>query len=162
MRFSELRERMNVDDPGRLNYRLNQLRSAFVRRATDGYELRESGKRIIRVLLSGTAIHDPEIQPVEVDMACWYCGAQAEWSYKDGWRYLECTQCDARYVESFPPGVISKNQFSFSGLLDRTPNDLNEADRIWGAHRSATVMDGVCLGCTGPMPVSSLQICDDH
>ncbi|WP_458204900.1 winged helix-turn-helix domain-containing protein [Haladaptatus sp. NG-SE-30] len=162
MRFAELRERVGVDDPGRLNYHLNKLTTHFVRRNEDGYELRDSGKRIVRMLLSGAAIDDPEIESVEVNIACWYCGGQPELSYRDGWRYLECTSCDARCVETFPPGVISKNEFPPSGLRGRTPNEINGADRIWGAHRRASVMDGVCPECAGDMPVTSVEICDDH
>lgn len=162
MRFAELRERVGVDDPGRLNYHLNQLRTHFVRRTDDGYVLMDSGKRIVRMLLSGTAIDDPEIEPVAVDTACWYCGGEPELSYREGWRYLECTSCDARCVESFRPGVISKNEFPPSGLRGRTPNEINEADRIWGAHRRASVMDGVCPECAGDMPVSSIRVCEDH
>jgi len=162
MRFAELRERVGVDDPGRLNYHLSKLLNHFVRRTEDGYELMDSGKRIVRMLLSGTAIDDPEIEPVEVGIACWYCGGQPEWSYREGWRYLECTNCDARCVESFPPGVISKSEFPPSGLRGRTPNEINEADRIWGTHRRASVMDGVCPECAGDMPVTSVEICQDH
>ena len=162
MRFADLRERVSADDPGGIYYHLNKLTAHFVRRTGEGYELRESGKRIVRMLLSGTAIDDPEIEPVEVDISCWYCGGQPEWSYREGWRYLECTNCDARCVDTFPPGVISKNEFPPSGLRDRTPNEINEADRIWGAHRRASVMDGVCPDCAGDMPVSSVQICENH
>lgn len=162
MRFTELREHVDVDDPGRLNYHLNKLATTFVRRHEDGYELREAGRRIVRVLLSGTAIREPSIEPVPVDVSCWYCGGQPTWSYRDGWRYLECTNCDARCVESFQPGVISKNEFPPAGLLDRTPNEINDADRIWSAHRRASVMDGVCPECSGPMPVGSIEICEDH
>jgi len=162
MRFAQLRERIGVEDPGRLNYHLNKLLGHFVRRTDDGYELMDAGKRIVRILLSGTAIDDPEIEPVAVDISCWYCGGQPEWSYREGWRYLECTNCDARCVESFPPGVISKTEFPPSGLRGRTPNEINEADRIWGAHRRASVMDGVCPECAGEMPVTSVEICEDH
>jgi DNA-binding transcriptional ArsR family regulator len=162
VRFSELRERVGADDPGRLNYHLNKLTTHFVRRTDDGYELRESGKRIVRVLLSGTAIDDPEIEPVAVDVSCWYCGGATEFSYRDGSRYLECTSCDARCVENFPPGVISKNELPPSGLLDRTAEEINDANRIWGAHRRASVMDGVCPECAGAMPVRSVLICEDH
>ncbi|WP_265108625.1 winged helix-turn-helix domain-containing protein [Halosolutus halophilus] len=162
MRFAELRERIGVEDPGRLNYHLNELMDHFVRRTEDGYELMDSGKRIVRMLLSGTAIDDPEIEPVAVDISCWYCGGQPEWSYREGWRYLECTNCDARCVDTFPPGVISKNEFPPSGLRGRTPNEINEADRIWGAHRRASVMDGVCPECAGDMPITSVGICDNH
>lgn len=162
MRFADLRDHLSADDPGRLNYHLNKLTTHFVRRTEDGYQLREAGKRIVRVLLSGTAIDDPEIDPVDVDMSCWYCDGQAKWSYRDGWRYLECTNCDARCVDSFPPGVLSKSVFPPSGLLDRTPNEINEADRIWSAHRRASVMDEVCPECAGSMPVESIDICADH
>ncbi|MDX1745306.1 MAG: hypothetical protein R3324_05155, partial [Halobacteriales archaeon] len=161
-RFAELRERIGVDDPGRLNYHLNKLLDRFVRRTEDGYELMDSGKRIVRMLLSGTAIDDPEIDPVEVDISCWYCGGQPEWSYFEGWRYLECTNCDARCVDTFPPGVISKSEFPPSGLRNRTPNEINRADRIWGTHRRASVMDGVCPDCAGDMPVTSIEVCSDH
>ncbi|WP_255196677.1 winged helix-turn-helix domain-containing protein [Halorarius litoreus] len=162
IRFADLRECIGVDDPGRLNYHLNKLMETFVRRTEDGYELMESGKRIVRMVLSGTAIADPEIEPVAVDISCWYCGGQPVWSYREGWRYLECTNCEARCVRSFPPGVISKSEFPPSGLRGRTPNEINEADRIWGAHRRASVMDGVCPECAGEMPVISVDICEDH
>ncbi len=162
MRFTDLRERVSADDPGRLNYHLNKLQNIFVRRTDDGYELMDSGKRIVRMLLSGTAIDDPEIEPVEVDISCWYCGGQPEWSYREGWRILECTNCDARCVDTFQPGVISKTEFPPSGLRERTPNEINEADRIWGTHRRASVMDGVCPECAGDMSINSIDICNDH
>ena len=162
VRFAELRERVTADDPGGIYYHLDKLTTHFVRRTEAGYELREAGKRIVRMLLSGTAIDDPEIEPVAVDISCWYCGGQPEWSYRDGWRYLECTSCEARCVDSFEPGVISKNEFPPSGLRARDPNEINEADRIWSTHRRASVMDGVCPECAGPMPVTSVAVCDDH
>ncbi len=162
MRFAELREEVTADDPGGIYYHLDKLTTHFVRRTEEGYELRESGKRIARIVLSGTAIDDPEIEPVAVDVDCWYCGGQPTLSYRDGWRYLECTSCEARCVDSFPPGVISKNEFPPSGIRDRTPNEINEADRIWGAHRRASVMDGVCPECAGNMPIDSIEVCDDH
>ena len=160
--FAELRDRVSADDPGGIFYHLDKLTTHFVRRSEAGYELREAGKRIVRMLLSGTAIDDPVIDPVAVEISCWYCGGQPEWSYREGWRYLECTNCDARCVDSFPAGVISKNEFPPSGLRGRTPNEINDADRVWGSHRRASVIDGVCPDCAGDMPVTSVRICDDH
>lgn len=162
MRFADLRDRISADDPGGIYYHLDKLTTHFVRHTEEGYELREAGKRIVRILLSGTAIDDPEIKPVEVDVSCWYCDGQPEYSYRNGWRYLECTNCDARCVDTFPPGVISKSEFPPSGLRDRTPNEINEADRVWGAHRRASVMDGVCPECAGDMAITSIDICEDH
>ncbi len=162
MRFSDLREQVSIDDSGQVHYHLDKLTDHFVRHSEDGYELRESGKRIVRMLLSGTALDDPEIEPVEIDESCPYCGGQPLLSYRDGWRYLECTNCDVRCVPSFPPGVISMSEFPPSGLRDRTPNEISRADWIWSAHRRASVMDGVCPECAGTMSITSINICDDH
>lgn len=162
MRFADLREQISVDDPGQIYYHLQKLATHFIRRTDHGYELRESGNRIVRILLSGTAIDDPEIEPVPVDISCWYCDGQPLLRYHDGWRYLECTHCAARCVDTFPPGVISKSEYPPSGLRNRTPNEINDADRIWEAHRRASVMDGVCPECAGDMPVATIDICENH
>lgn len=162
IRFAELRERVSADDPGRIHYHLDKLTEHFVRNTDVGYELRESGKRIVRMLLSGIALDDPDIEPVEVNMSCPYCGGQTLFSYRDGWRYVECTDCEVRCVPSFPPGVISMTELPPSGLRDRTPNEIGEADWIWSAHRRASVMDGVCPECAGEMPVTSVYVCNEH
>nr|WP_306052508.1 hypothetical protein [Natronococcus sp. AD5] len=162
MRFADLRERVSADDPGQIHYHLDKLTDHFVSHSEEGYELRESGKRIVRMILSGTALDDPEIEPVEIDGSCPYCGGQPLYSYRDGWRYVECTNCDARCAPSFPPGVLSMTEFPPSGLRDRTPNEISDADRIWRAHRRASIMDGVCPECAGNMPITSINICDNH
>lgn len=162
VRFADLRERVRIDDSGQVHYHLDKLTDHFVRHSEEGYELRESGKRIVRTILSGTALDDREIEPVEVDTSCPYCGSQTLLRYKNGWRYLECTDCDVRCVPSFPPGVISMSEFPPSGLRDRTPSEISDADWIWSAHRRASVMDGVCPECAGNMPITSITICDDH
>ncbi len=162
MRFTDLRERVSADDPGQIHYHLDKLTAHFVRHSEEGYALRESGKRIVRMLVSGIALEHPEIEPAAIDISCPYCGGQTLFSYRDGWRYLECTDCDTRCVPSFPPGVISMSEFPPSGLRGRTPDEISHADWIWTAHRRASVMDGVCPECAGAMPVTSINICDDH
>lgn len=162
LRFADIRDRIRADDPGRINYHLDQLTTHFVRRTDAGYELREAGKRIVRMLLSGTALDNPELKPVEVDVPCWYCDGQPVYSYRDGWRYLECTDCNAQCFDTIPQGVLLKSEFPPSGLQNRTPNEIKDADRIWDAHRRATVLDRVCPECAGDMPITSIDICEDH
>ena len=162
MSFSELRERVRADDPGQVHYHLDRLTEHFVRHTEEGYELRESGKRIVRMLLSGVALDEPEVDPVEIELSCPYCGGQTLYSARDGWRYVECAECDVRCVPSFPPGVISMSEFPPSGLRDRTPTEMGLADWRWRAHRRTSVMDGVCPECAGAMPITSIFICDDH
>lgn len=160
--YSEIRDRVDVRDPGRLNYHLNKLAERFIRRTSDGYVLRESGRRIFRVLVSGTATADASFGPVEIDAACVFCGAATELSYEEGWRYLECTECDAQCVDSYPDGVLSRHELPPSGVVHRTPEEIHEADLIWSEHRRASVIDGICPDCAGPMPVTALHLCEDH
>ena len=160
--FTDIRDRVDIDDPGQLNYHLNRLTDHFIRRTSNGYVLREAGRRMFRVLISGTAISEPSIEPVEIDAECVFCGAPTLLSYEDGWRYLECTECDAQCVESYPDGVLSRHELPPSGVVDRTPNEIHEADLVWSHHRRASVIDGICPDCAGPMPVASLEVCEDH
>lgn len=160
--FSEIRERVDADDPGRLNYHLDKLRGHFIRRTEAGYELREAGRRMVRVLISGTATVDQTIEPIDIDVTCVFCGAPTVLSYEDGWRYLHCTECNAQCVDSYPDGVLSMHELPPSGLFNRTPKQIHEADRIWSQHRRASVVDGICPDCAGRMPVTALRVCEDH
>lgn len=161
-RFSELRERIGVDDPGRLNYHLNKLVPTFVERTEAGYELREAGERIVRVVIAGTAIDEVRIDPVCIDVSCIFCGGPTEIAYEDGKLSHWCTACSARCVVDYPAGLLSSEEAPPGGLLDRTPDEVYESNRVWVKHREASVMEGVCPECSGPMPVEDIRICDDH
>lgn len=160
--FSAIREHVDADDPGRLNYHLNKLRNHFIRRTSAGYELRESGTRMVHVLISGTANVHRTVDPVEIDVTCVFCGAPTVLSYADGFRYLRCSQCTAQCVDSYPDGVLSMHELPPSGLLHRTPEEIHEADRIWSKHRRASVIDGICPDCSGRMPVTAFRRCAGH
>ncbi len=45
--FSELRQRVGIDDTGRLNYHLRELCGRFVRDGESGYELGTAGERVV-------------------------------------------------------------------------------------------------------------------
>lgn len=160
--FTELRERVEVDDPGRLNYHLGELTTHFIRRTEVGYELREAGKRIMRVIISGTAIDEVAVEPTEIDVSCLFCGGSTQISYEDGLLSHRCLQCASRCVADYPPGLLSQQELPPAGLLERTPDDVYPTNRVWVKHREASVMDGVCPECSGRMPVESIRICENH
>ena len=78
LRFSELRQRIGMDDTGRFNYHLGELRGRFVREVDGGYELGHAGERV--VLAAGDL--DPEgaaaltdaYEGATDDDACPVCG----------------------------------------------------------------------------------------
>ena len=160
--FSELRERIGVKDPGQFNYHLNKLTTHFIRRTESGYELREAGKRIVRVVLAGTVSDDVTIEPVEIDVSCIFCGGPTEIEYRDGLLSHWCIRCTARCVVNYPAGLLSKEELPTAGSLNRNPDEIYRSSRVWIKHREASVMDRVCPECSGSMPVESIRICDDH
>ncbi|WP_224271037.1 winged helix-turn-helix domain-containing protein [Haloprofundus salinisoli] len=162
IRFSDLRERVDVDDPGRLNYHLKKLSTHFVHHSDGGYELREAGKRIIRVVIAGTAIDEVTIEPIEIAVSCIFCGGPTTLEYENGLLSHWCTSCTARCVASYPAGLLSSEEHPPAGMLNRTPSEVYRSHRVWIKHREASVMEGVCPECSGPMPVESIRICDDH
>jgi DNA-binding transcriptional ArsR family regulator len=162
MRFAELREHVGVDDPGRLNYHLNKLTTHFVHRTEEGYELREGGKRILRVLIAGTAIDEVTIEPVEIDVSCLFCDGPTEIGYEDGILSHWCTRCTARCIASYPSGLLSSEELPPAGLLNSSAEGVYRSNRVWIKHREASVMEGVCPECSGSIPVESIRVCDDH
>ncbi|MDX1746058.1 MAG: helix-turn-helix domain-containing protein, partial [Halobacteriales archaeon] len=162
MTFSELRERLGVDDPGRLNYHLGKLTTHFIRRTDDGYELREVGKRIMRVVVSGMAVDDIMIDPVQIDVSCIFCDGPTEIFYEDGFLAHRCTGCTSRCVVDYPPSVLSREELPPAVLLDRTNDEIYYLNRVWMANREESAKNGVCPECAGSMPVASIRICEDH
>lgn len=160
--FNDLKELVDVDDPGRLNYHLSELSTDFIRRTDDGYELREAGKRIMRVVVSGTVIDRPTIEPVEIDVSCLYCGGSTEMSYKEGQRFHYCSECDARCVGDYPTSLLGKEELPAAGLVNRTPNEIYRKGDIWIKARRDSVFNRVCPECSGRMPVERIRICKDH
>lgn len=162
VKFTELQEWAGVEDPGRLNYHLGELATHFIRHTEDGYQLSEAGKRIMRVVISGTAIDGVTIDQSEIDVSCIFCGGSTEISYQDGLLSHRCLRCNSRCVAEYPPSLLSQEEFPPAGLLNRMTGDVYSANRVWVKHREASVMDGVCPECSGPIPVEAIRICDDH
>lgn len=160
--FSEIRERLGVEDPGRLNYHLGELATQFIRRTDDGYELREAGKRVMRVIISGTTMDGMSIEPTEIDVACIFCGGRTEIEYEDGLLSHRCRECNSRCVADYPPSLLSREELPPAGLLDRSTDEVYRSNRVWVTHREESVMDCVCPECAGEMPVRSIRTCDDH
>lgn len=162
MPFSEIRDRLGGTDPGRLNYHLGELATQFVRHTDEGYELREAGKRVMRVIISGTATEGTTIEPTEIDVSCIFCEGPTEIEYRDGLLSHRCRECNSRCVADYPRSLLSREELPPAGLVDRTTDEVYRSNRVWAAHREATVMDCVCPECAGAMPVQSIRICHGH
>jgi hypothetical protein len=159
--FSDLYERVDIDDTGNFSYHLNQLVGHFVRCTDSGYELRNSGRKIITTVLAGTADDNPTPELEPVDRHCICCGSRAAGYYEDERLLLRCPECDGLGIPGTPPGSLVAFKFPPAGLRDRTMTESFRACEIMSGHYAWTMKEGVCPECTSTVDLS-VELCDDH
>lgn len=138
--FSELYDRVDIDDSAHFNYHLKQLTDHFVRRTDDGYTFRYPGWKVVRSVFAGTFNERAHLDPFETEGTCYDCGGPLRAWYAEEYLTIECADCGATHVRySFPPG----------GLDDRTPEELLQAFHHHVRHHYCLAADGVCPECMG-------------
>ncbi|ELY92129.1 DUF7351 domain-containing protein [Natrinema altunense] len=139
MRYSDLRSAVAVEDGGRFNYHLNELRDQFVRGAEGKYWLTTAGSRIVDQVYARTfsGAHEAISGPVE-----WHCPA--------GEARLDATFEDGILTVSCPNhGVLFDMRLSFTAPRGR---DLDELF-AWANRRALWYLESVswdvCPHCAG-------------
>lgn len=149
--FSELRDRVEVEDPGQFNYHLGELAGRFVRDAEDGYAATTAGKRVVGSVLSGGLTKQFDVDPVDLDADCSRCGAPLELEFEDANTTVVCDDCGYTVLHVAPPAGVFEN-------CDRA--DLPDVVDRWLNHRLATLDNGFCLDCVAPLEPEVLP--EDH
>lgn len=140
VRFSDLRETVGVEDSGRFNYHLDQLRGQFIRQTDDGYTTAEPGERLVGAVLSGGYTVALEGETVRVDGTCFDCGGHLEARFAEQRITIDCPECEAMFTNpQIPAGLVAGH-------------DPTEAPGIvarW-MHVTTAAMDAeICLNCDG-------------
>lgn len=157
--FSDLYERVGIEDSGNFNYHLGQLVDHFVSETDDGYVLAGPGFRIVRATIAGTATGNPTLPPTPVDVSCPRCDGPVEFSHEDGITWAQCTECEGFWSQR--SGEIVGFALPPNGLRNRTPDEILDASIVYSLHRAETLSDGVCPDCGGTVD-ASLTVCEDH
>lgn len=164
--FSELYDRVSVRDSGTFTYHLNAVVGHFVEEVADGYELRNSGLKVVRAVIAGSGLHERRLPPTEIPRTCFHCGAPVTLSYEEERLYQICTGCQGHIgpesTEKSPEGtLLVYDDFNPAGLAHRTPGEVFVASTI-EYHRAVTLLiRGVCPECSGAVE-ESLRICESH
>lgn len=159
--FSELFARVDYADRGNFAYHLEKLVGTFVRRTDDGYELRETGHKVLRSVHAGTVTEEPAFG-AELEKRCPLCDGRIEALYRDDRLYVRCTSCDGVVArEGLPPGLIFAAEVPPAVLDGRTPEEVLQAAITWNAAQYPAVTNGVCPDCTGRLG-RSLDVCEAH
>lgn len=164
VRFSELYDSIDYDNPGNFSYHLEQLDGQFIRKHPDdeGYELRHTGLEVVQSVIAGAGVEDTSLDPTEIDRPCPYCGAPTAVSYEDGVCYQVCTECDGVTTrDGLPDGYLNSIPFDPAGLTDRSAEELFAAAEIAAYRHMRTMFEGLCSACSGPVD-AWLEICADH
>lgn len=142
LRFSALHEAVGLRDSAQFNYHLGKLTDQYVTKTDAGYELRNSGAKVVRAILAGSFTEHPHLDPFTIDDGCTRCDEPLVVSYTDELLAIDCPACGrghGRY--SFPPG----------GLHDRTRTEAIVAFDQRVRHLHCLAKDGVCPECSGRM-----------
>ena len=136
--FSALRETVGVDDPGRFNYHLGELRGQFVAKREDGYAVLPPGERLVGAVLAGGYTSALDADPVPVDGECLDCGGDLEAVFREHGVVIDCVDCEAAVTNpDVPPGL----------LADSDPEDTPELVGKWNHVQFAANDAGLCRNC---------------
>jgi len=142
VRFTDLRQAVEMRDSAQFNYHLDKLTDQFVRKVDAGYELRHAGEKVVRAVFAGSFTEHPTIDPIDVGDACVECGAELRAVYDDEQLAIQCPDCGYGHGEyAFPPG----------GLTDRDDDEILAAFDQRVRHLHCLAKDGVCPECSGRM-----------
>lgn len=140
--FSDLRDAVGVDDPGRFNYHLGELVGTFVRSTDDGYRLSAAGRRVVGAVLSGGVTKELDADPVDAGAPCPVCGASMTARFRAEGIAIECPACDLQYTDpDVPPGLVE----------ERDPGAVAATVERWGRRNQASAGYGLCPSCDGPI-----------
>jgi hypothetical protein len=150
--FSELRERVGVDDPGRFNYHLGELTGHFVAKTDDGYEILPPGERLVGAVLAGGYTAALDADPVPVDGECLNCGGRQVARFRDHGIAIDCTECEAKFTNPELPAGL---------LAGRSPDAAPDVVARWRRMSTAATDAGVCQNCYGRLD-RTLYLGDDE
>jgi hypothetical protein len=162
--FSRIFDRVDYDDPGNLRYHLEKLQGQFVHRHAEGagYELRETGMKLVRTVIAGAGVTEATVEPTEIDQPCLICDAPTAISYRDGHLYWTCTECEGVAPErTETDGFMGAIPFDPAGLEDRTPEEIRVASLAVERRGIQSMFDGFCPDCSGSVD-GRLVYCRDH
>jgi DNA-binding transcriptional ArsR family regulator len=168
--FSDLYDRVDVDDSGQFNYHLDKLVGHFVRKAESGYVLDRPGRRVVEAVLSGAVTGDPEMARTLVDLSCRRCGAPVEIEWRAGSVELYCTECDGAWGQTrgggpgggdADSGYLGRLLLPPAGLRDRDPEAVVRTTWTWTMLEVFACVKGVCPRCSATID-RSVSVCAAH
>lgn len=143
--FSELRDRVGVEDTGRFSYHLGELRDEYVRKVDGEYRPQVAALEIVAAIRAGTYEGtDATAEERRTDYECPHCDEALVLRYRNRLLYLGCDTHGAALAYPTPPRALQGR--TLPRVLDLTLRKH--------AGDVALLRDGVCPHCWGPAELS--------
>lgn len=159
--YTELFERVPIEDSGNFTYHLEKLTGPFVRRTDAGYELKQTGINVVRAVVAGTVTVDVDVGPTEVDAVCPICGAPVVITYSDESMNVSCSACDGRSRWKGESGHLFGALVPPAGIDQHSIEEAFRAAVTYSLHETAIFHEGVCPHCLGAVD-TTVDVCPDH
>lgn len=147
--FSEIYERVDVDNTSKLSYHLGELTGTFLRKDDPGYSFTHAGEKIVRFVLAENYEEPRDFGPIAVDSVCPFCDGTALQARPNHQMLItECTDC-GRPVSAYdiPPAQAR----------DRTDEELVRSIRQKHSAHYRQVRQGLCPECAGRLSTQVLR-----
>jgi DNA-binding transcriptional ArsR family regulator len=150
--FSEIYERVDVENTSKLSYHLGELTGTHLRKSEDGYSLSHAGERIVRFVLSGNYEQPSSFGPEPVDGVCVFCGEEAlEASLPHQFFRIDCAACE-RQVTGQP---ITPAQ-----VETRDGDALVRSVELRSAEDAGQVRREMCPECGAQLSVDVVEVAE--
>jgi hypothetical protein len=140
--YAELMRAVGVEDSGKFNYHLSELRGAYVRKVEDGYVPTAAATALYRAALAHRPAVADESVAIDADAPCPSCGSPLEITHRRGFLSVRCADCAS-------PAARHTYPFPRNGLDGRSDTAVLDAfHRRLRAHLGLARL-GTCPFCAG-------------
>ncbi len=147
--FSDIYERVDVENTSKLSYHLGELVGPLLRKTDRGYSFTHAGEKFVRLILAENYEHPPEFEPIEFDGHCMFCDStNIQASLRFQFFIVTCQECEK---------PLSGHPVTPALLRAHDGDELVEMAGKKMALEYQQVRNGICLGCTGSLSTSVLD-----
>lgn len=141
MSYSELMDAVGIEDSGKFNYHLQQLRGVYVEKVGEQYVPTASAIALYQTVLANRPTEMVERTTFDIGMGCPYCAGEVVGRYEQESLTVECVDCEEWWGLTYG--------FPKNGLRGRSGTDVLEALENRAMYDIGLARTGQCPACAG-------------
>ena len=157
IRFSTLRERAGIDDPGNFNYHLNQLQGTLITATDESYILTPLGYNVMKAFDHFASFEYTTFDDWTAEDPCPLCSGELVAAYRREMVEVRCRDCGGLG----DGGNFTYIEVSGSGVKSLDQDELLDAATLTMFAKLRSSMEKICWRCRDHMQVD-FDRCEDH